>query len=135
MGIGWDRYVVTNLERGRRQNVTVDELLALAYVLNVAPVHLLVPIDDEDRPYAVVPASGARAGVVRQWIRGLVPLPSTDRRRFFSFVPEREWVPPGGLPPVAGGVLDEHEIELDLRHRDLSGDVRINSSEGATDAD
>ena len=43
----WTRIVVTKLETGRRQSVSVEELLALAYVLNVAPVHLLVPWDDD----------------------------------------------------------------------------------------
>ncbi|MDD4866184.1 MAG: helix-turn-helix transcriptional regulator [Mycobacterium sp.] len=35
LGIAWDRYTVTNLERGRRQDVTVDELQALADVFDI----------------------------------------------------------------------------------------------------
>jgi transcriptional regulator with XRE-family HTH domain len=41
-GVSWDRYVVSNLERGRRANVTVDELLALAQVFGVPPETLLL---------------------------------------------------------------------------------------------
>src|SRR6266545_5102056 len=51
-GIGWDRQIVTNLETGRRASLSVDELFALAVVLQVAPIHLLVPLDDE-QPYQV----------------------------------------------------------------------------------
>lgn len=35
-GIKWDRYAVANLERGRRQSLTVDELAALASAFGVS---------------------------------------------------------------------------------------------------
>lgn len=40
-GVRWDRFNVTHLEIGRRQNVTVDELLALACVLGVSPMEII----------------------------------------------------------------------------------------------
>jgi transcriptional regulator with XRE-family HTH domain len=40
-GVKWARMVVTKLENGRRQTVSVEELLALALVFRVAPVELL----------------------------------------------------------------------------------------------
>ena len=78
VGVAWDRGVVTKLETGRRENVSVAELLALAYVLKVAPVHLLVPLDDE-QPYRVTPTVTAPAPVVRGWVRGY-PAPGTSWR-------------------------------------------------------
>ncbi|WP_419994760.1 helix-turn-helix domain-containing protein [Streptomyces boninensis] len=103
VGVPWDRATVTKVETGRRQNITVVELLALARVLDVAPVHLLVPVDD--RPYQVTPGHEAREGSpavepevrdaarVRAWVRGEEPLPSTDRRIFRSEVPLDEMRP------------------------------------------
>jgi transcriptional regulator with XRE-family HTH domain len=91
-GVRWDRYAVTNLERGRRQNITVEELLALAYVLSVAPVHLLVPTDDGQADFIVAPAvDPVPADDVRAWIRGSAPLPGQDPRVYFSEVPAVEF--------------------------------------------
>jgi transcriptional regulator with XRE-family HTH domain len=90
LGFRWDRYTVGNLERGRRRSLTVEELLGLAYVLDVAPVHLLVPVD-ETRPYAVAPEATASANAVREWIRGSAPLPGRDPRLYFSEVPLHEF--------------------------------------------
>ena len=43
--------VITNLESRRRpgREITADEVLALAWVLEVAPVQLLCPLDDRER--------------------------------------------------------------------------------------
>ncbi len=89
-GIKWDRSTVAKLETGRRENVSVAELLALAYVLEVAPVHLLVPLDD-DQLYQVTPGRVEPARSVRRWVRGAVPLDGTDPRAFWSEVPADEW--------------------------------------------
>lgn len=40
-GVNWNRAVVANVEHGRRQAFTVDELLALAVVFDRAPVDFL----------------------------------------------------------------------------------------------
>jgi transcriptional regulator with XRE-family HTH domain len=90
-GIPWERIVVTKLETGRRASVSVDELLALAAVLNVAPVHLLVPPDDFMEPCQVTPAVTERAVYVRHWIRGEIQLPGADFREYFAEVPSTEY--------------------------------------------
>lgn len=88
-GVDWQRMVVVKLETGRRQELSVRELLALAYVFDVAPVHLLIPTDDDSDPYPVTPKVTVRRGPARAWIRGLRPLPSTDERRYFAEVPRK----------------------------------------------
>lgn len=103
-GIPWDRSVVANFESGRRSYVTVEEMLMLAYVLEVAPVHLMVSpwrhSGDrlEDRDVKLLPL--ARGGLIshtmaRAWIRGQYPA-GADERRYFSEVPESEFE----LPPT-----------------------------------
>jgi hypothetical protein len=88
----------------RPRPVSVDELLALALALNVAPVHLLVPPDDPDEPYPITQTVTATSRfVARGWIRGVSPL-SGDRREFDTEVPQDEYYSPGRLdaPPVQG---------------------------------
>lgn len=88
--LGWDRFTVANLEQGRRQNVTLSELLALAMVLDVAPVHLFVSLDGDER-IAVTPKATYSAASVRAWVRGERPLPGVDPRVYRTEVPAEEW--------------------------------------------
>ncbi|MGW7195991.1 helix-turn-helix domain-containing protein [Streptomyces chryseus] len=83
-GVRWDRFTVAGLESGKRQNVSVSELLALALVLDVAPVNLLVPV--EDVPYQVTPTRIESADAVRAWVRGEVPLAAVNERTFYTEV-------------------------------------------------
>lgn len=88
--------VLYALESGRKQGkkprpVSVDELMTLACLLNVAPVHLLVPVDvAEDAPY--YPAPGFKTTVVeaRSWIRGTFPLAGMSVRDYYAEIPESE---------------------------------------------
>jgi|SRR5215218_8950252 transcriptional regulator with XRE-family HTH domain len=89
-GIKWDRSTVAKLETGRRENVSVAELLALAAVLEVAPVHLLIPLED-DQPYEVTPGRVEPARRVRAWVSGGSPLAGIDPRAYWSEVPKEEW--------------------------------------------
>lgn len=94
-----------NLEGGRRddggrrrRDVTVDELLKLAYVLSVAPVHLLVPPVDGDEvvPYRFIEGVTTTPGFARAWIRGQTPIGRVAARDYFSEVPDSEWQVPQG---------------------------------------
>lgn len=83
---------VAKVETGARR-VDLDELLALAYVLNVAPVHLFVPpVGGEDETVHVEIVDGVRVApsTLRRWIRGLFPI-GQDPRRFYGNVPWGEW--------------------------------------------
>lgn len=66
--------MLANIESGRRSYVTVAELLTLAYVLDVAPVHLLVPteVDEDvsDDQYAICPDVFLPIPHAREWVRG-----------------------------------------------------------------
>lgn len=88
---------ISNIETGRRDDdgrrrrtVSVDELFALAAALDVAPVHLLVPLNDEV-PYQVHPGREENSYDVRDWVRGLALLPGADPRVFWSEVPAIEF--------------------------------------------
>jgi transcriptional regulator with XRE-family HTH domain len=102
--------VIENIEsRSRRggtkhpRPVTVDELLALALALNVAPVHLIVPPGDEGEPCQVGPVTSAPCRAVRRWIRGfglLADLPDVGaQREYMTEVPDSEFdVVHNGMP-------------------------------------
>jgi hypothetical protein len=58
------------IEKGERR-VDFDDLLAIAYVLEVCPVDLMVSNEATDEePYPVTPAKEFHAGSVRDWISG-----------------------------------------------------------------
>jgi transcriptional regulator with XRE-family HTH domain len=90
-GIDWSRGIVAKIESERRQGVSVAELFALSYVLNVSPVHMLVPPDDGEKPYRVTPEVTAPAAQVREWVRGYGLLPGGDRRLYLTEVPRDEF--------------------------------------------
>lgn len=108
VGTPFDKTVVANLETGRRRFVTVQELLALAYILDVAPVHLLLPIDDERASYAYTPNRNAEVWRVREWVRGhpyaaapTIGLGGVDPRKYLSEVPAVESIyPPKQTSPL-----------------------------------
>jgi transcriptional regulator with XRE-family HTH domain len=90
LGIPWNRSVVANFESGRRPAVSVQELIALAVVLDVAPVNLLVPLDSE--PYRLTSAGTEpfSSGEVWRWMRGQQPLTGTSAagaRIYFAEAP------------------------------------------------
>jgi hypothetical protein len=89
------RQVLWDIEGGRvkgqrRRQVNVDEWVTIALALDVAPVNLLVPLDDDDAQCTVTPKVSDRAGIVRSWVRGHHALPGTERRMYYSYAPETE---------------------------------------------
>jgi transcriptional regulator with XRE-family HTH domain len=88
-----NRSVIANIESQRRRGVTVDELFVFAVALDVAPVHLLVPVEvPDDQHFAVAPAIHLSAHQARSWIRGDEDTPDfVDRKAFLDEVPRDEW--------------------------------------------
>lgn len=99
------RQTIANLENpehSRARHVPLEDVLAIAAVLGVAPVHMFVPLEDDTRvrlfertirddegsvvqDLGVVPAFIARA-----WVRGQGTVGEYNHRVFFSEMPERE---------------------------------------------
>lgn len=70
---------IGSLERGKRQ-VSVDDLMALAFVLNTPPSALLLPL--EDSPDATIEITGAgtvSAESAWDWLDGKRPLRASER--------------------------------------------------------
>lgn len=92
-GIPWNRAIVANIEHGRRSYVTVEEALLLAYLLEVAPIHLIIDPSKKD----LLPL-GSRELIdpplLRAWFRGQSVVGEVDQRQYFSEVPESEFEPP-----------------------------------------
>lgn len=91
-GVPWEGGVVTKLETGRRKSLNVTEMVALAYVLGVAPVDLLVPGDlADDEPYNIAPNVATTADAAREWIRGqdFLKTPETAAELFEAI----RWMP------------------------------------------
>lgn len=107
-GIAWKRSTVAKLENGNRESVTLQEWLTLAVVLNVAPLHLLVPPwpspgwelpagerhdPNDEAAFLVTPERSEPMYRVRRFIRGEDPLPRMDQRQFYSEMPPQEFSP------------------------------------------
>jgi len=122
-GVPWTRIVVTKLETRRRPSISVEELLALAYALGVAPVDLLVPGDADEEPYDVTPTVTEPAAAVREWIAGgflRVPANEYELALALQWVPKkrgrklaREWWTPkrqvDSIRAANAELVDEHE--------------------------
>ncbi|MFC1407125.1 hypothetical protein ACEZDJ_38165 [Streptacidiphilus sp. N1-5] len=84
--------VLANIESGRpdrdgrrRRDVSVDELLALALVLDVAPAHLLGLPQGSGASIKIAPGCQVASNqVLQQWVRGDEPLPTTDDRLYYA---------------------------------------------------
>ena len=68
-----NRDVIANIENRRRASVSVDELFVLARALGVAPIHLIVPVYDDEQ-MAVTPTDTTVARAARSWAIGDAPL-------------------------------------------------------------
>lgn len=98
------RDVIANLEAGRRETVTIDEVMLLAYVLDVAVVDLIVPPENrvEHHKYGPVDLWGYRVtpattitglSPVRRFVSGEGALAGMDKRRWQSERPDESGQP------------------------------------------
>lgn len=115
LGVPMHRLTVAKIEKGgqRAENVALREMFGLALALSVAPVHLLVPLEDE-ASVDIAPATfGPQpAPLVRSWIRGQNTLYS-DPAQYLAEMPESEQlalftsIHESGLGPVDRGLVSE----------------------------
>lgn len=103
VGLQLSANAIENIESGRRdkngrrrRHITVDELIGLAFALDVAPVHLVFPLD-EDGSYALTPLrkTGNTAGIrniefARGWFRGENIAASKNQKIYFTERPDQE---------------------------------------------
>ena len=82
--------LITAIEIGRKKSVTVNEWIQLAAALNVAPIHLLVPMDSDQETWVGEKRSYPAADV-RRWVQGSMPLDFTNSRTYFTQAPEEQW--------------------------------------------
>ena len=114
--------VVANIETGRRdgegrrrRDITVDELLAFAAALGVAPLHLAIPPTGAE-PYAVTPGIVVEPSSARAWVRGEEPLLGTDARTFRTQAPADEFAAPlGTVPRVQDALARVQEEQQSMR--------------------
>jgi hypothetical protein len=94
---------IAKVEKQQRQ-VTVDDLVALAVVLNTSPISLLLPAEWGDVPVHLTSERQVMARTAWRWIRGLSPASDYG-------------VAPSEI--VAGPDDDEWEDELDRKYWQL----------------
>lgn len=83
-----DRAAISKIESGTR-NVSLDEALLLAAALNVAPVHLFFPLNDDAEVEIAPGLKRVPAAAARAWFRGQEPLPGQPEQTYRS-----AWIPP-----------------------------------------
>lgn len=101
-GVRIDPASIARLEKGER-DVSLNEAFMLAAVLDVAPLHMMVPTADQD-PVDVAPWLSAPAEHVRAWARGARATKWTDEAFYISEMPPAEV---RSLVDRAGSLLEE----------------------------
>lgn len=114
--------VLANIESGRpdlngqrRRDITVDELVTLAYVLDVAPVYLLgLPVSGDTAMRLTPNRTVDDPDELLRWLRGDQALPGTDARLYYSVALERMPVPDTQqtLSEYASAILQDRAKEL-----------------------
>lgn len=91
LGYPFHRLTITKIEKGgtRAQNVSLEDVLAIAAALDVPPLHMIVPFDDLEH-LRITGKQIAPPGLAREWIRGWGLLEGTDRGFYFTELPPEE---------------------------------------------
>jgi len=84
-----DRTTVVRIETGKKADVSLSDIFAFALALDVRPIDLVVPLEDE-APIAVTPSSVITAKKARAWIRGDALLRRADWLSVFKQRPKTE---------------------------------------------
>lgn len=95
-----DRATITRTEKGQTL-AALDMVIALGAALHVPPVHLLVPLSN-DESVAITPGIVVDAPTARAWIRGVGLLPGEDTFDIWPHLPESEKRAALGGPSIPG---------------------------------
>jgi transcriptional regulator with XRE-family HTH domain len=92
LGYPIDRVTLSKIEKGgaRAQNVKLEEVLAIAYALDVSPKHLIVPYSQESRLSVVPRKRPLIPGDAREWVAGKWPITDQDAWFFYTELPPEE---------------------------------------------
>ena len=110
-GFGLTRSIIANLENGRKEDLTVRQLMAIALVLGVSPVNLVF---DVRRPYASVsitetdPPMTTAVWLARDWFAGALNVVELHHEYDGRHHP----------PPASDNNYNENLIVNQLRRRD-----------------
>ena len=88
LGRPMDRSNLGRIERGDTTG-QLDNLFALALALGVAPIHLMLPREEEEL-VAIAPKRTLAADEARSWVRGLKMLADSDPFAYFAAMPESD---------------------------------------------
>ncbi|MFB9628371.1 helix-turn-helix domain-containing protein [Nonomuraea helvata] len=69
LGLPMDRSVIAKLEKGLRQSITIAELIVLAKALDVAPVRLLFPLEEQEK-VEILPGMEVAVWRAAEWFDG-----------------------------------------------------------------
>jgi transcriptional regulator with XRE-family HTH domain len=89
LGRPMDRSNLGRIERGETTG-QLDNVMALALALGVAPIHLLVPRDAEEKVELAPKRPPLAARTARLWISGRELLPDSDWRAWVAAMPDDE---------------------------------------------
>jgi transcriptional regulator with XRE-family HTH domain len=87
---GWpiDRATIARTE-GLAREVSLEEALAICVALGVCPLHMVVPLSD-DEWLAVAPTLVLPPYQARKWMRGQLALDLKDHRTYYTEVPDSQ---------------------------------------------
>lgn len=122
LGLSLDRTVITKLEKGRRQSITVPEVLVLARALRVSPLVLIFPISRADVT-EVLPGRDMPPFQAALWFSGERPWPDGSEAEADAW-----WS--GSFAVIA----ERQHAELLQAHREdlrRAGSYRRTASDGA----
>lgn len=107
--LGWPikRSVLSNLESGYRETITVPELFVIAAALEVPPLLLLLPLGHADK-VEILPGVEVSVAEALRWLTGERPLPGT---RWEGLSTE------DGSPTVAAFQTHQRYVDGAVNHR------------------
>ncbi|WP_158613285.1 helix-turn-helix domain-containing protein [Frigoribacterium sp. PhB160] len=128
LGGEMSRGVIANIESGRKTDITIDQLIALAWALDVPPVVLALPVDEPYRAVRTVSSPGelvaVRSWALAKWFEGKDepggigspdPTPAGAFTREMMSAIAEYFRTEDGAARSPEGTEDRHVRELELR--------------------